>query len=34
MKKGKHLNIYNIGTNEKVKIRDLAKKIKVEFLKN
>ena len=32
MKKGKHLNIYNIGTNEKVKIRDLAKKL-VEFLK-
>ncbi len=27
MKKGKHLNIYNIGTDEKVKIRDLAKKL-------
>ena len=25
--KGKHLNIYNIGTNEKIKIKDLAKKI-------
>ena len=25
LKKGKHLNIYNIGTNEKVKIKDLAK---------
>ena len=24
--KGKHLNIYNIGTNEKIKIKDLAKK--------
>ena len=27
MKKGKHLNIYNIGTNEKIKIRDLALKL-------
>jgi nucleoside-diphosphate-sugar epimerase len=27
LKKGKHLNIYNIGTSEKVKIKDLAKKI-------
>ena len=25
--KGEHLNIYNIGTNEKIKIKDLAKKI-------
>ena len=25
--KGKHLNIYNIGTDEKIKIKDLAKKI-------
>lgn len=25
--KGKHLNIYNIGTNEKIKIKELAKKI-------
>lgn len=27
MKKGKHLNIYNIGTNEKITIRDLALKL-------
>lgn len=33
MKKGKHLNIYNIGTNEKVKIRDLAKKLSSIFNK-
>ena len=33
MKKGKHLNIYNIGTNEKVKIRDLAKKLSRIFKK-
>ena len=26
-KKGKHLNIYNIGTQEKIKIIDLVKKI-------
>lgn len=25
--KGKHLNIYNIGTNEKIKISELAKKV-------
>jgi len=25
IKKGKHLNIYNIGTNEEIKIKDLAK---------
>ena len=40
MKKGKHLNIYNIGTNEKIKIRDLAKKLsrifnkKIEIIKS
>ncbi len=27
IKKGKHLNIYNVGTNENIKIIDLAKKI-------
>lgn len=27
VKKGKHLNIYNIGTEEKIKIKDLAKMI-------
>ena len=27
LSKGRHLNIYNIGTNEKIKIKDLAKKI-------
>ncbi len=27
MKKGRHLNIYNIGTNEKIKIKDLAIKL-------
>ena len=26
-KKGKHLQIYNIGTNQKIRIKDLAKKI-------
>jgi len=31
--KGKHLNIYNIGTNEKIKIKDLAKKIAKIFNK-
>ena len=38
LKKGKHLNIYNIGTSEKIKIKDLAniiskitkKKIKIK----
>ncbi len=27
LKKGKHLNIYNIGTNEQIKIKELAKTI-------
>ena len=27
LKKGKHLNIYNIGTKEKIKIKDLANKL-------
>ena len=27
LRKGKHLNIYNIGTNEKIKIKDLAYKL-------
>jgi len=27
LNKGKHLNIYNIGTNEKIKIKDLAYKL-------
>ena len=27
LKRGKHLNIYNIGTNEKIKIKDLAYKL-------
>ena len=27
LKKGKHLNIYNIGTSEKIKIKDLAYKL-------
>lgn len=31
LKKGKHLQIYNIGTTEEVKIKDLAKKIAVIF---
>ena len=34
LKKGKHLNIYNIGTNEKVKIKDLAYKLSKIFKKN
>jgi nucleoside-diphosphate-sugar epimerase len=33
MKKGKHLNIYNIGTNEKIKIRVLANKLSKIFNK-
>ena len=32
LKKGKHLNVYNIGTSEKVKIKDLAYKLS-EILK-
>ena len=27
LQKGKHLNIYNIGTSEKIKIKDLAYKL-------
>lgn len=34
LKKGKHLNIYNIGTNESIKIISLAKKIFKIFNKN
>ena len=34
LKKGKHLNIYNIGTSEKIKIKDLAKLISKIFMKN
>lgn len=34
LKKGKHLNIYNIGTSEKIKIKDLAKLISKFFMKN
>ena len=33
MKKGEHLNIYNIGTNEKIKIKDLAIKLSEIFKK-
>ena len=33
LKKGKHLNIYNIGTSEKIKIKDLAKLISNIFSK-
>ena len=33
LKKGKHLNIYNIGTNEEIKIRHLALKISKFFNK-
>ena len=33
LNKGKHLNIYNIGTNEKIKIRDLAYKLSTIFKK-
>lgn len=33
MKKGEHLNIYNIGTNEKIKIKDLAIKLSKIFKK-
>jgi nucleoside-diphosphate-sugar epimerase len=31
--KGKHLNIYNIGTKEKITIKELAKKIAILFKK-
>ena len=33
LKKGKHLNIYNIGTDEKIKIKDLAFKLSKIFNK-
>ena len=33
MRKGKHLNIYNIGTSEKIKIKDLANKLAKIFIK-
>ena len=33
LKRGKHLNIYNIGTSEKVKIKDLAYKLSKIFKK-
>jgi len=33
LKKGKHLNIYNIGTTEKIKIKDLAFKLSKIFKK-
>ena len=33
LEKGKHLNIYNIGTNEEIKIRHLALKISKFFNK-
>ena len=33
MKKGKHLNIYNIGTSQKIKIRELAIKMSKIFKK-
>ena len=33
LKKGKHLNIYNIGTKEKIKIKDLAYKLSKIFKK-
>ncbi len=31
--RGKHLNIYNIGTSEKIKIKDLAYKLSIIFKK-
>ena len=33
LNKGKHLNIYNIGTNEKIQIKDLAYKLSKIFKK-
>jgi nucleoside-diphosphate-sugar epimerase len=33
LNKGRHLNIYNIGTSEKIKIRDLANKLSRIFKK-
>ena len=33
LNRGKHLNIYNIGTNEKIKIKDLAHKLSKIFNK-
>ena len=34
LRKGKHLNIYNIGTSEKIKIKNLAYKISKIYDKN
>lgn len=34
MKRGKHLNIYNLGTNNEVKIKDLVKILGAVFKKN
>ena len=31
LKKGKHLNVYNIGTNEKIKIKHLVSKLSKLF---
>ncbi len=33
MRRGRHLNIYNIGTNEKIKIKNLAYKLSKFFKK-
>ena len=33
LKRGKHLNVYNVGTSEKVKIKDLAYKLSKIFKK-
>ena len=33
LKRGKHLNIYNIGTNEKIRIKNLAYKLSRIFKK-
>ena len=33
LNKGKHLNIYNIGTSEKIKIKDLTYKLAIIFKK-
>jgi len=33
LRRGKHLNVYNIGTNEKIKIKDLAYKLSKIFKK-
>ena len=34
LKRGKHLNIYNIGTNEKIKIKELVRKLSKILNKN